>query len=329
MLAAGLLGVVLLAPTGSVIGKEASRQTATAVFGERLPASPTGASVRIRYRDPADPEGKPPAVQRVVTEFAPGTRIDTKVPAACEASDADLVSEGAEACPPQSRVGKGKVKLDTGVEGSRFLENDLTLLNNTGELILLTQQRGSSPPSRLVVRAKITGSHVIAELPPVPGGGSDGFTAIRDVDFTVSRITDRVGGETRSYITTPGTCPEVGRFANGFTFTYRDGVTQDVASPSPCSQPDRKPPAIRLAGVSDKGCVKRALRARIRVLDPSPLARVVVKINGRRLRVTQRRRLVITLRRSALRPGFNNLRITARDSAGNRAGFTRRFLRCR
>lgn len=329
LLVAALACVSALAPAGSALAQGASRQTATVGFTEKATSAPTGATVKIRYRDPAGDAGKPPAVQKIVTSFAPGTRIDTTIPAACAANDALLMSDGATACPPRSVVGKGTVTLDTGVQGARFLENDLTLLNNQGELIMLTEVRGSSPPTRAVVRGKIIGDMIVSEIPPIPGGGPDGFTAIRDVDFTVSRISDRIEGETRSYLSTPAACPSARRFANAFAFTYRDGVTQDVPSPSACTPPDRKAPRIKLAGVPRRGCAARGVRARIRVLDSSPLRRVGVRLNGRRLRVTRRRRVVVAIRRSALRPGFNSLTITARDAAGNRARFTRRFLRCR
>ena len=323
-----LASACVLAPAAPALAQGASRQSATVLFSEQAPAAPTGATVKIRYRDPAGDASKPPAVQRIVTAFAPGTVVDTTVPATCAASDAALMSEGVDACPPQSLVGQGSVTLDTGVEGSRFLVNDLALLNNAGELIMLTTVRGSSPPARAVVRGKVMGNRIVSEIPPIPGGPPDGFTAIRDVDFTIARIFDRVGGEDRAYLFTPPACPTDRRFANAFSFSYRDGVTQEVPSPSACTQLDRTPPRIKLAGVPRNRCVKRGTRARIRVLDSSEL-RVGVRLNGRRVVVTRLKRVVVRLRRPALRRGRNRLTITARDAAGNRARFTRRFVRCR
>ena len=326
-LVAALAVGAVVAPAGAALAQGPSRQTATVVFSEKATSSPTGATVKIRYRAPADAAGKPPAVQKIVTTFAPGTKVDTTAPAVCGASDAMLMAEGVDACPAQSVVGAGAVTLDTGVEGQRFVENELALLNNTGELIMLTTVRGSSPPTRAVVRGKIVGNTIVSEIPPIPGGAPDGFTAIRDVDFKVSPIVNRAGGEARAYLTTPDSCPSTGVFANSFTFAYRDGVTQEVPSPSACTARDRTPPRIRLAGVR-RDCVPRGLRARIRVLDSSPLARVGVRLNGRRVKVTKRKRVVVGIRRSALRPGVNRITVTARDAAGNRARFTRRFSRC-
>jgi len=56
---------------------------------------------------------------------------------------------------------------------------------------------------------------------------------------------------------------------------------------------------------------------------------VGVRLNGRRLIVTKLKRTVLVVRRSRLRPRINRLTVTARDAAGNRASFTRRFFRCR
>lgn len=298
------------------------------VFSEKPTSTPTGATVKIRYRDPANGAGKPRTVQRIVTAFAPGTRIDTTVPASCAADDARLMSDGVGACPARSLVGRGTVTLDTGVEGARFVENELALLNRAGELIMLTSVRGASPPARAVVRGKIVSNTIVSEIPPFPGGGPDGLTAIRDADFRISHITDRVEGRTRAYLRTPAACPSTRRFANAFTFNYRDGVTQAVSSPSPCTTRDRKPPRIKLAGVPRSGCAKRGVRARIRVLDSSRL-RVGVRLNGRRVIVTRLKRVVVSIRRSRLRPRLNRLTVTARDVAGNRARLTRRFVRCR
>ena len=236
---AGVTGAALLAPAGSALAQSAPRQSATVVFTEKATAAPTGATVKIRYRDAGNAEGKPPAVQRIVTSFAPGTVIDTAVPDTCGASDARLMSEGRAACAPGSVVGGGAVTLDTGAPGARFVENELTLLNNAGELIMLTEVRGSSPPTRAVVRGKVMANTIVSEIPPVPGGGPDGFTAIRDVDFKVSSISNRVGGTVRAYLSTPASCPGTRRFANAFTFTYRDGVAQDVPSPSACTALDQ------------------------------------------------------------------------------------------
>ncbi len=297
------------------------------IFDQERTGVPTGATVGIRYRNPENPEGKPFSVQRVVTTLAPGTRIDTSVPARCGASDAALMSEGIEACPPQSLVGSGRVSLDTGIEGSgRIVRAGLTLVNNTDELIMIAQVDDSQ--TRVVVRARVSGNTIASDIAPVPGGGPDGFTAIRDVDFSIARIFDRVEGELESYITTPSACTNDRAFANSFTFTYRDSVTQDVASPSACTPPDHKPPRIRLAGVPRRGCAAGAVRARVQVLDTSQLRRVEVRLNGRRVRVTKAKRVVVRIRRAALRPRFNRLTVTVQDSAGNRARFARRFFRC-
>ena len=78
------------------------RQTARLRFTTPVPGAATGTVLDIEYRDPADADAKPPAVRRVVTDARPGARYDTSVPAACEASDAELMLQGAAACPERS-----------------------------------------------------------------------------------------------------------------------------------------------------------------------------------------------------------------------------------
>ncbi len=70
------------------------------------------------------------------------------------------MDEGAGACPRGSRVGGGRIVLDTGFEGPiRMVRNDVVLLNNRDELIFLTET--TSEPEG--VRAQVKRRKVIAE----------------------------------------------------------------------------------------------------------------------------------------------------------------------
>ena len=83
-------------------------------------------------------------------------------------------------------------------------------------------------------------------------------------------------------------CPASGAFANSGAFTYFDGITQTVPSLSACV--DLTAPAITLAGIPRRGCVRRDVRARVRVDDNSPLRGVAVRLNGRKLKGTRSKR---------------------------------------
>jgi len=137
-----------------MVGTEPDYQTASLRFLESTPGRPSGYRVRIDYTDPEDPEAKPPSVRRVVEVFPKGTRIDAGAPARCVAGDAELMLRCRSACPAGSVVGTGSIRLDTGVPGpGRYLNEDVTFLNDTAELIYLTQDRATG--ARTVVRATL------------------------------------------------------------------------------------------------------------------------------------------------------------------------------
>ncbi|HYU61969.1 MAG TPA: hypothetical protein VEK39_14515 [Solirubrobacterales bacterium] len=227
-----LIGLMTAAP--AAYADEGSRQDASLLFTETHPGTATGLELAIDYVNPADPAAKPPAVRRVVTELAPGARFDTGVPALCAASDAELMALGASACPAESVVGGGAVTLDTGLPGpARFITSDVTLLNNTDELIFLFTDRQSG--GRLVTRSQVGERTVDSAVPFLPGTPPDG-AAVDTVDLTIFAISSESG----NYVTTPPKCPRRGFWVNSVHFTYDDGVTQTVTTQSPCHRAKRK-----------------------------------------------------------------------------------------
>jgi hypothetical protein len=72
-------------------------------------------------------------------------------------------------------------------------------------------------------------------VPALPGTPPDGG-ALKRVRFTDFPIVERSGAARRAYTTTPRRCPRSGRWINRISFTYRDGVSQSVRSPSRCSR---------------------------------------------------------------------------------------------
>jgi hypothetical protein len=217
------------------LAADSAYQTATARFKQRLPGKPTAARLEIDYVNPADRDGKPPAVKKVVVKLARGARIDTSVPALCKASDAELMAEGASACPAASKVGQGEVTVDTGFPGpGRFVDADVDFFNNTDELIFLNTVKGSD--ARTVIRATAGGRRTVTEAPMLPGTPPDGG-AIDTVHIVLFAVTRRSGGERHAYITTPPRCPRVGHWVNSVGFTYANGVNQTVKSSSPCRRP--------------------------------------------------------------------------------------------
>jgi hypothetical protein len=325
------LAVLVLASLPAAAGAQSdSRQSATLLFTESRPGESSGVRLAIDYVNPSNPESKPPAVQKVVTRLQPGATMDTSAPARCEASDAVLIANGASACPAASKVGGGEVDVDTGLPGpGRILQNDLIVLNNKDELILLLERK-TDPRTRSVVRGKVEGTAITSEVPPIPGGPPDGFAAVKRVRLSL----DRQSG----YVTTPRQCPASGSWTNTATFTYRDGVSQTVSNPSPCTgtsargdyRGDHKPPRIRMAGAPRKRCAHSDFRARVRIAERwSGLRRAQLSLGRRRLLVTRSKRFSRRIPAGRLRSRRHRLTVVAIDNAGNRSVKAVAFHRCR
>jgi hypothetical protein len=236
--------VVLAALTGTATGfaYDGSRQEASFTLSEQRTGRATAERFAFDYVNPDDPEAKPPAVRRVVTVLPRGARYDPSVPGSCTASDAELMAQGAAACPADSAIGGGVVTVDSGVPGpGRIVTADVEFFNNAtdaeAEFIYLNTVRGSS--ARTVVRADVSGRKTITEVGMLPGTPPDGG-AIDTVDLTVAEVSRKSDGERRAYVTTPRRCPKRGHWNTRVHFTYADGVTQTVKSTSDCKRKGRR-----------------------------------------------------------------------------------------
>jgi hypothetical protein len=236
-LAITVVALVALA-TATGFAYDGSRQQASFTLSEQRAGRATAERFLFDYVNPDDPEAKPPAVRRVVTVLPRGARYDASVPGSCTASDAELMVQGAAACPPESAIGGGVVTVDTGTPGpGRIVTADVEFFNNetdaNGEFIYLNTVRGSS--ARTVIRADVTRRRTITDAGMLPGTPPDGG-AIDTVDLTVAELSRRIDGERRNYVTTPRRCPKRGHWNTRVQFTYADGVTQTVKSASACKR---------------------------------------------------------------------------------------------
>lgn len=325
-----LLPCLVLIPllcAAPAMAQSGSRQRATIKFSDPRPGTSTALQLGIDYRNPGNPAAKPFAVQRVLARLAPGARIDTAVPGRCDLPDAELIANGTRGCPGDSIVGNGTATFSS-VDASPTTSMDITLVNNENELVYVAATSGQGGPSgRLVIRAPIRGNTITTEVPRLPAGPPDGVTAIRKVTLNIGEVSRRVGSRKLGYITTPPECPAAGAFANAGTFSYFDGITQTVPALSQCI--DVAAPRVALAGFPKRGCVRRDVRARVRVDDTSPLRGVAVRLNGRKIKSTTSKRFRVRVRKARMRKGRNRLTVTAVDRRGNRFVRGLRFRRCR
>jgi hypothetical protein len=309
---------------------EAPRQTYSETFTTDVPGAATGRTYAIDYLNPDDPDGKAHAFSHLHLELAAGARFDTSALPHCQASDAELIARGPDACPAETRVGSDETIVDTGFDGpGRHMTADFAFFNNRDELILLPTVRENG--ARVVVRARIGANTLDIENPMIPGTPPDGGAAKSQRGRFEPRSTVRDGRQA-NYLTTPPTCPASGHWVNRITWTYRDGVEQTAESRSPCRRQepegtDDRAPAIGSFGIPSR-CAARRFRVHFRVEDDSRLRSAVVRVDGRMVAVSRHKRLSARIAVADLSAGRHTIAVTATDSAGNRGEGTFRFRVC-
>jgi hypothetical protein len=272
-----------------------ARAVATLTFSETRPGTPTNSIIDITWRNPADPDAKPPSVAKMVFRFARGARFDTTVPVHCKASNAELMARGKAACPAGSRIAAGELITDNGSPVGvppREIRNEYTSFSNGNELIGLAESE--NPPTRVVGRSRLENGVITGEVPLVPGGPPDNALAFKRLRLSGLPVPGRPG----AYLTTPPSCPPEGHWVNVLEFTYRDGVTERVISPSPCERAAPIAP-LRLRGVPRGHCARRSFVVRV----TGGGVRVKLRLDGRRVHRASRTPVRVRIRVAGLRPG--------------------------
>src|SRR3954452_3544298 len=145
------------------------RQSASYGFTTNRPGAPTGFRFSIDFRDPSHPEGKPFSVSKFIVKLPRGAKLDDSAAPRCDASDAELYAQGANACRAASRIGGGRLVTDIGSPGDipRESKNTVTQFNADGEIIGLAET--SKPPTRAVSRTEVDGRVLTSTIPALPG----------------------------------------------------------------------------------------------------------------------------------------------------------------
>jgi hypothetical protein len=233
-LGAGLLVLLALLPAVvSAVPGSGPREVVDSVFTTTRPGAPSGSIYDVVYRNPTDPSKNPPAVRTVIIKIAPGTRIDTSVPARCHASDAELQAGGDAACPPKSKIGSGTVT--TSVLGGPPSTADISVFNVANGVIQLVK---FGPFGAAVVRSQFRDGTFRTQIPTcLTGGQPPSGCPFDEAVLLASRIVIRkIVVDGRAYATTPRTCPATG-WRTKLTFRYGDGAVESVVSTSPCRKP--------------------------------------------------------------------------------------------
>ena len=198
--AAGVTAAALLIGTGT-----ASAQGSYGDFRFDLGTQQPGAGATLRfdvaYRNPSDPNAKPPPVSGAVFRLPEGTRIDTNAVPQCAATDEQIRAQGSAACPAASKVGTGTLTAITGFgPPADPVQGDVHVFNGDRQLIEIVTVPDTDRAAGFD-RLTIEGSTLTAHPPATPGGPPDGRTSVKDIHLVV----DRAG-----YATAPPTCPPAG-----------------------------------------------------------------------------------------------------------------------
>ena len=224
--------LVAVAAPAVVLAQEPGAGKATsfaATFSAKRPATSTGVLLRTTGEPPAPPTTVPPVVRQTVT-FPAGTRLRLGALPQCTATDDVLAAQGAEAaCPPASRVGKGRAE---GVLNGTTVRFDLGVYAVRGSLFFAGERDGV--PLKQGFFGVASGRRLALTVPTSNG-------AIAPTLFE-ARIPAAAAGT--AWLRTPKRCPSTHRWVAEATFQGLTavggtpvGAAQTVQAESPCRMP--------------------------------------------------------------------------------------------
>lgn len=220
-----IAAVSLAASPATAAAGHGGPSTVDVAFSPATASTAAAMTVRIVYRSPDNPEGKPSALDGLRFTAPAGTRFDPSALPICTADDVQLRLLGPAACPQDSELGGGTLTAITGFGPPVDpVVSNLSVFNGEAGPISLVRQ----PATGLVLaidRLTIDGNSLVAHPPAVPGGPPDFRTAARELDVTY----DATG-----FVTTPPRCPAKRQWAYSATIDFADGTTQVAHGTTPC-----------------------------------------------------------------------------------------------
>lgn len=185
LILAALCTGVAMAATGA--GKVTAFK---ATYSSRRPASASGYTL-LTKGTPPPPGTQEPNAARVIVDFAPGTRFDTRAVPECHATSAQLVASGAEgACAHRTRIGSGAAD---GVVAGTPTHFDVVAYNFPHRVWFAGEQGGK--PLKRGFFGVYAGRRLTIDVPTLGG-------AIAPTRFFAS-----IKARARGYMTTPRACP--------------------------------------------------------------------------------------------------------------------------
>jgi hypothetical protein len=285
-LQAAAAGAATALAIGAAPALAADRAEVKVGLGTQTPGAGATLKFDIVFRNPDDPNGKPPVITGGVYRLPEGTRVNTGAVPQCTASDDELRARGPSACPAESRVGSGTLTAVTGFgPPTDPVSGDVHVFNGPGQIIEVVTAPGTEATAGFD-RLTVSGSNLIAHPPSTPGGPPDGQTAIKEIHLTI----DRAG-----YATAPPTCDRRAGWAYGGSLDFADGSHAEVAHVLPCTAVR---PALALAMQPRRVRIGRSTTFRfvVRSSDAACVRGAKVRFAGKRARTSVQGLAAITTR---------------------------------
>jgi len=218
--------IALAAPASGLASSQFASTFQLNYLTRHLGAS-TGLHTIMTWSDPGEPGGAPKAIREIELKLQRGTRFDTDALPACEASDEEVTTQGAAACPAASTLGSGHT--DARLASGAAFNTDVTLFNAPGEIIVLVTLHDTTT-TITEFRDQVKGRTITVE-PALPPGVS-----LTRLDLRIDPHSRRTGGRRRVYMRSPRVCPADREWAVRGSFTYADASTEALKSTSRCSR---------------------------------------------------------------------------------------------
>jgi hypothetical protein len=218
-----LAGPLALLTAGSVIASPQFAATFQMTHSPSTAGSSAGIETLMTWSDPGEPGAKPKRVTKIELLFNPGTKIDTSAVTRCRASNADVLRQGAAACPAASKIGSATSKLTTG--SGPPADTKITFFNARKQIIVFVRVSGRP---LAVYRDDIKGRTVTVNLALPPS------LSLLELHAKITPHSKGHGKKRRIYFRNPPICPVSGEWTTFVVWTYADGSTQQLSDGTPC-----------------------------------------------------------------------------------------------
>jgi hypothetical protein len=233
--AAAIAAIIATAAVAAPTASAGPRVDYKQMFTTQVPGKSTGTDVRLLYKNPNDPKGKPIRVRREEFTLPAGTTYDQTVVPDCTASDAEILLFGMSACPAASHIGSSQGATSMSGFGAGEDPIDLDFWDDAGVLVLWGRSH-QFPAIGAVARGHQKGQTMTIDVPRSPGGPPDGESAVRRVHNVFPA---RSAGR-RAFVRTPRKCPKSRVWTFRGRFTFADGAVEREVYKMRCKRPARR-----------------------------------------------------------------------------------------